>query len=181
MNQKLTMALAAALLLGTQALAQNKTAFQLVNSKKVTTSEKAMNATSGGKVGADKKSLSFSSKNVKLVIRTGPDNDMMSYRIQGLRNPTLYVKAGSTLHITFANTDEDMFHNVRFGANKPPFQTPLTDAGTVGSDKLPHTKDEKAFGQIMTIKAPSKPGTYTYLCTVKGHAPAGMWGTLIVR
>lgn len=181
MNQKLTMALAAALLLGTQAFAQNKTAFQMISSKKIITSDKAMNVSSGGKVGVDKKSLSFSSKNVTLVIRTGPDNDMMSYRIQGLRNPTLYIKPGTTLHVTFANTDEDMFHNVRFGANKPPFLTPLTDAGSVGSEKLPHTKDEKAFGQVMTIRTPSKPGAYTYFCTVKGHAPAGMWGTLIVR
>jgi azurin len=33
----------------------------------------------------------------------------------------------------------------------------------------------------VTFKAPTKPGTYTYICTFPGHAAAGMKGTLTVK
>jgi plastocyanin len=32
-----------------------------------------------------------------------------------------------------------------------------------------------------TVSADLAPGTYTFLCTVPGHAEAGMQGTLVVR
>jgi plastocyanin len=36
-------------------------------------------------------------------------------------------------------------------------------------------------GGTSTVSADLKPGTYTFLCTVDGHAAAGMKGTLTVR
>ena len=32
-----------------------------------------------------------------------------------------------------------------------------------------------------TVSAELAPGTYTFLCTVPGHAEAGMEGTLVVK
>jgi plastocyanin len=38
-----------------------------------------------------------------------------------------------------------------------------------------------ASGHVSTIKVTVKPGKYPFLCTVPGHAQAGMKGTLIVK
>src|SRR6185369_2004353 len=59
--------------------------------------------------------LTFTGTDLRLVILTGPEDDMLSFRIQGMRNPTLVVPAGATLKILFVNGDEDMRHDVRFG------------------------------------------------------------------
>src|SRR5690242_19604796 len=64
----------------------------------------------GVSVGADKNSISVTGKSATLVVRTGPENDMMSFRIKGLRNPTISVPAGAKLTILFINSDEDMLH-----------------------------------------------------------------------
>lgn len=171
-------------LVGTQALAQSAGGFKLISAKRVTTSENALESAeqkSMGKPSADRKTLSIPAKSARLVVHTGPDNDMLSFRIQGLRNPTLVVKPGAVLRILFVNSDEDMFHNLRFGAGKAPFPAKPGHAGTVGTADLPHEASGKLFGQELVIKAPMKPGAYTYVCTIAGHAAAGMYGTLQVR
>lgn len=183
MNKITYLTLFCAAVLATQAMAQTGSGspFNVLKSSKTSVKESDLNRKSNGKVSADGKSIEFSGSNVRLVIHTGPDDDMMSYRIHGLRNPTLYVKPGANMEILFGNTDGDMFHNIRFGANQPPFAAGTTDAGTVGSDSLPHKTDKAVVAEKLTIKAPSKPGTYTYFCTIKGHAPAGMYGLIVVR
>lgn len=60
----------------------------------------------------DKTSLGFTEKEIRLVVTTGPEDDMLSYRIQELRNPTLVVPPGATLKILFVNTDYDMRHDI---------------------------------------------------------------------
>lgn len=131
-----------------------------------------------GLVSADKKSLTFRQKTVRLVVHSGPTNDMLSYRIAGLRNPTLTVPAGATLKALFINTDDDMMHNLRFTVQKPPFKGPVKSAGTTN---LPHKSETAYHAEDLTMRVPTHAGTYTYLCTVPGHAAGGMYGTLIVR
>jgi rusticyanin len=133
------------------------------------------------KVSADGKTLTFTRKTVRLVVHSGPDSDMLSYRIAGIRNPMLVVPAGATLKVLFINEDEDMKHNLRFGAAKPPFaQTPVL-TGTVGThDLAPHAKEVR-HGEELVVRAPESPGTYTYVCTIKGHAKGGMYGTVVVK
>ncbi len=131
-----------------------------------------------GLVSADKKSLTFRQKTVHLVVHSGPDNDMLSYRIMGLRNPTLVVPAGTTLKALFINTDDDMMHNLRFTVQKPPFKGPVKSIGTTN---LPHKSETAYHAEDLTMQVPTRAGTYTYLCTVPGHAAGGMYGTLIVR
>lgn len=128
-----------------------------------------------GMISSNKKMLTFSQKTVRLVARSGPASDMLSYRINGLRNPTLVVPAGATVKVLYINTDDDMTHNLRFGLQHS------GSAPSVGTPNLAH-KTETAFHSAdVTLKMPSKPGTYYYFCTVPGHAPGGMWGTLKVR
>jgi hypothetical protein len=135
-----------------------------------------------GAISADKKTLNFRQKSVRLVFHTGPETDMLSYRVSGLRNPTLVIPRGATIKALFVNNDGDMLHNVRFGV-KP---TSLSDGTallkqSVGVAPLPHIGGSTLHGAEMVIKAPAQPGKYAYFCTVRGHAPGGMWGVIQVR
>jgi len=128
-----------------------------------------------GTVSADKKTLTFSGKTVRIVAHSGPANDMLSYRIDGLRNPTLVVPAGAAIKALYINTDDDMTHNLRFGAQH------TAAAPSVGTPNLAHKTETAFHAADVTLRVPSKPGTYYYFCTIPGHAQGGMWGTVRVR
>lgn len=142
---------------------------------------KAQKKSTAGRASSDRKSITFKGKLARLVVQTGPGNDMMSYRIQGLRNPTLMVNPGAMLHILFVNTDDDMFHSLRFTTKVAPFEAKMGAKGSWGSMDLPHKSANAFFAQEITVKVPKTKGTYSYVCVVAGHAAAGMFGTLIVR
>ncbi len=77
--------------------------------------------------------------------------------------PKLTAKAGSD---TFAFTnDAPISHNftIEDSGGKQVAATPTFSGGT------------------KSVTATLKPGTYTFLCTVPGHADAGMKGTLTVK
>lgn len=128
-----------------------------------------------GTISADKKTLTFQQKTVRIVAHSGPANDMLSYRIDGLKSPTLVVPAGATVKALFINTDDDMTHNLRFGSQH-------TGPGlSVGTPDLPHKTVAAYHAADVTLRIPARPGTYYYFCTIPGHAQGGMFGTLIVR
>lgn len=128
-----------------------------------------------GAVSADKKTLTFHQKTVRIVVHSGPAKDMLSYRIEGLKNPTLVVPTNATVKVLFINTDDDMTHNLRFGVQH-------TGPGpSVGTPNLPHKTATAFHAADVTLRVPAKPGTYYYFCTIPGHAPGGMFGTLIVH
>jgi len=131
--------------------------------------------------GVGKNGLSFSSMRISLFVKTGPENDMLSYRIDGKRNPTLILKPNSILKITFLNEDDDMFHDICFSKVGPPFaMVPHIFHGAISS-RVQHKNSIGHFGQILTVKVPSIKGKYTYFCTVAGHAKGGMYGTIWVK
>ena len=132
---------------------------------------------------ADGKTLTFARKVVRLVAGTGPDDDMLSYRIGGRRNPTLVVPHGAAITLLFVNTDDDMFHNVRFGAAQKTYPNVMTAfvKSSVGTPALPHKTETALHGEELTLRVPNTPGVYAYFCTVRGHAQGGMVGTVTVR
>jgi rusticyanin len=134
---------------------------------------------SAGAVSGTPQALTFKDTTIRLVVRTGPDEDMLSYRIAGLRNPTLVVPPHVTLSILFVNTDEDMHHDMRFGVAKRPFPVAPDISTTAGSDRLPPAAEGKYSGEELTLHAMAM-GSYTYFCSVHGHAKGGMWGTIAV-
>jgi len=143
----------------------------------------ALKAATPGKTSADRKSLRFAQKTIRLVAVTGPEKDMLSYRIDGLRNPTLAVPKGALLKVLFINADGDMFHNLRFGTWRASYPN-AADAlvrTSVGSQQLPHGTDASHHAEELTLRTPSVPGRYAYFCTVRGHAQGGMWGTVLVH
>ena len=174
-----------ALALATVAGAQTtSSSFSLLDHKTIATTEKdamAWDNTKAGAASKDKKSIQFKGDQADIFVHTGPDEDMLSFRIQGLRNPTLIVKPGATLHFTFANTDDDMLHDIRFGTLQTAYPVTPSKDGTVGSDALPHKTDTSVSAETFTIVAPTKPGAYSYFCSMKGHAKGGMFGKVVVK
>ena len=171
-----------ALQIGAQA--SQSTGFHLSGSSKKSMSAMAIKASEKKATKAaarDAKSLTFTTKTIRLVVQTGPSNDMMSYRISGLRNPKITVPKGATLHILFVNSDDDMLHCVRFTTMQAPFEAKPNPSDSVGGANLPPVKAGKFSTEDFVLKVPSKAGTYSYLCTVSGHAAAGMYGVLVVR
>ena len=125
-------------------------------------------------------SLIFTETEIRLVVKTGPEDDMLSYRIQGVRNPNLIVPAGAVLKILFVNSDSDMRHDIRFGHIMKDFDIAVDIAETVGTERLEHAaEDETMQAQEITLKA-AENGAYKYFCSVRGHAKGGMWGNIFV-
>jgi hypothetical protein len=124
--------------------------------------------------------LRFSRNEIRLVVTTGPEDDMLSYRIQGVRNPVLVVPSGAVLRILFVNSDHDMRHDIRFGHRNPPFELAPALEMTAGTERLTARSGENVFqGEDIVLRAVSN-GNYTYFCSVRGHAAGGMWGNIAV-
>lgn len=124
--------------------------------------------------------LSFTAGEIRLIVTTGPEDDMLSYRIQGVRNPNLVVPPGALLKILFVNIDVDMRHDIRFGHVGGDFTlTPEIDE-TAGTSKLTaRSEDNTLQAEEVVIKANSV-GAYKYFCSIRGHASGGMWGNIFV-
>ena len=105
---------------------------------------------------------------------------MLSYRIQGVRNPNLVVPAGATLRILFVNVDVDMRHDLRFGHVADEFTVAPEIPDTVGTTKLGARGEGHTLqAEEIVIKA-SSTGAYKYFCSIRGHATGGMWGNIFV-
>jgi hypothetical protein len=163
--------------------AAQRVPFQLIDSTLKTLSEsdvtKLDSQSDKGIVLDSGRSLYFSQTNITIVVRTGPSDDMLSYRIQGLRNPTLGVRPGATLHILFVNMDDDMHHDIRLGGIVRKFPTSPSTTGTVGTTHLAPNDEEKFFAEAITLHAVDS-GAFIYYCSVKGHAVGGMWGNIVI-
>src|ERR1035437_1039660 len=161
-------------------LAQN--AFVQTSSEKKTVTgadlsnlEKAQ--TAGTKSGTN---LTFTAPEISLVVITGPDDDMLSYRIQDMRNPTLVVPSGATIRIVFVNVDDDMKHDFRIGQVMGDFVSLPDIKESVGTDRLDsHDENVPMQAEAVVLKIGGD-GAYKYFCSVRGHAKGGMWGNLLV-
>jgi len=170
----------ATLVFSVQAFAHQ--AFTLVSSEKKTVKqadlasvEKAQ--TTGKK---DKTTLTFTDKEIRLVVITGPEDDMLSYWIQGVRNPTLPIPAGATLKTMFINVDSDMRHDVSFGHIVGDFTSAPELDETAGSARLTAKGDDATMQAEELVLKANENGMYKYFCTVRGHAKGGMWGNIAV-
>ena len=158
------------------------TAFTLVSSEKKSVKDADLvqleKSRTNGKIAGS--NVSFTEKEIRLIVMTGPEDDMLSYRIQGVRNPNLVVPAGATLKILFVNVDSDMRHDVRFGHVTGEFTAAPDVAETAGSTKLNGYGEGTVYeAEEIVIKA-NEDGAYKYFCSVRTHAKGGMWGNIFV-
>ena len=157
-------------------------AFTLVSSEKKMVTEAELlkfekERTLGKKEGTN---LVFTTTEIRLVVVTGPEDDMLSYRIQGMRNPTLVVPPGAMLKILFINRDGDMKHDIRFGHVMGEFDIAPDVAETAGSEKLASHEDGAPMQAVEMVLKAKEDGAYKYFCSVRGHAKGGMWGNILV-
>lgn len=88
--------------------------------------------------------------------------------------PTITVRAGQSVAITFKNTGESLpaDHNFVIVAEKSADAEPLWGAAT----------DQLGPGEQQTISfTPDTPGRYFYICSVDTHLTNGMWGEFVVE
>lgn len=130
--------------------------------------------------------ITFSAASVRLVVLAspagGPDE---TFRIAGMVDPVVVVKAGARVSIQVINADPDTAHGL------------VITASGAGSSWMPMLTASPAFtgSAVWFLGNPtsagmhaatlsftaSTPGTYRYLCPVPGHAQEGMTGTFIVN
>ena len=158
------------------------TAFTLVSSEKKTVKEsdlaKLQKEQTAGT--AQDKNLTFSEAEIRLLIVTGPEEDMLSYQVQGMRNPNLVIPAGATLRILFVNVDSDMRHDIRFGHVMGDFTVAPDAAETAGTDRLTAKSENGVLQAEEIVMKAGETGAYKYFCSVRGHAKGGMWGNILV-
>lgn len=178
--KKLIVLMFAALALSVPASAHQP--FTLVSSEKKTLREADLVTLEKGQT-AGKKSkttLAFTENEIRLVVITGPEDDMLSYRIQGMRNPTLVVPSGSTLKLLFINIDGDMTHDLRFGQVAGPFVAGPDIKDTAGAGKLASRLDDGMMHAEELVIRADEAGSFKYFCSVGSHAKGGMWGNIAV-
>jgi rusticyanin len=129
--------------------------------------------------------ITFSGPSVRLVVLAspagGPDE---TFRIAGMVDPVVVVRAGARVSIQVVNADPDTAQGL------------VITAGGAGSSWMPMLTASPAFtgSAVWFLGNPtsagmhaatlsftaSTPGTYRYLCPVPGHAQEGMAGTFTV-
>ena len=111
----------------------------------------------------------------------GPDE---TFRIAGLVNPTIVVKAGTRVSIEVINADPDTAHGlvVTAGSGAPEWMPMMTDSPAFPGSALWFLGNPTSAGMhagTVSFTA-ATPGHYRYLCPVPGHAQKGMTGTFTV-
>ena len=111
----------------------------------------------------------------------GPDE---TFRIAGLVDPAIVVKAGAHVSIEVVNADSGSAHGLVVTAGRARFSwmpmmtaSPAFPGSALWFLGSPTSAGMHAGTLSFTAGAP---GAYRYLCPVPGHAQEGMAGALIV-
>lgn len=116
--------------------------------------------------------------NVHVTLLAGPESNMMSFRADELTNPEIRIAQGSRLTLNVVNVDADMPHNFSITRQPPPYPGQVS-AGAIATPTLMPYNGQHYSGAVLILKA-AQPGTAYYICTVPGHAHAGMYGKITV-
>src|SRR5947209_5823362 len=87
--------------------------------------------------------LTFSGSDIKIVFVSGPEDDMLSFRVQGLRNPNIVTPSDAKLTVWFVNLDGDMPHDLLFSHYMTDFPVAPDVAESAGTKRLAAHDDPK--------------------------------------
>jgi rusticyanin len=130
--------------------------------------------------------VTFSGSSVRLTIvaspAAGPDE---TFRLAGMVNPAIVVMRGARVSIQVINADPDTAHGLVVTAShdRDAWMPMMTAAPAFSGAALWFLGNPTSAGMhegTLSFNA-STPGTYRYLCPVRGHAQKGMAGTFTVR
>jgi plastocyanin len=129
--------------------------------------------------------ITFSGKMVHLTALANPaggPND--TFRIAGLVDPTIAVRAGSRVSIEVVNADTDAANGLAVvaegsAAASMPMQTAAPSFGGSALWFLGNPTFAGMHAGTLAFTA-GRAGSYQYLCPVPGHAKGGMVGAFVV-
>jgi len=129
--------------------------------------------------------LTFTGPAVALTVLASPQGGRdETFRIAGMTNPAIAVRAGARVSIEVINADPDTAHGLVITASTVTSGMPMMTAPPAfPGSALWFLGNPAAAGMhagTLTFTAGS-PGTYRYLCPVPGHAQKGMTGTFTVN
>ncbi|WP_188596270.1 sulfocyanin-like copper-binding protein [Thermocladium modestius] len=134
--------------------------------------------------------ITFTNKTVYLIILAGPPNNILTFQLFNLTNPTIEVPLDSTVIIAVID-DGYLNHSFGITSTPPPYPasvSPNQDQPAFPGSEMPPTllinglspaSSNTYSGYLLKFNA-TKPGTYWYLCFVPGHASSGMYGKFVV-
>jgi rusticyanin len=139
---------------------------------------------SGATVDRAANTVTFTATQVRLAVLGAPsDGPDETFRVAGMTNPTIIVPAGARVTVEFVNADAGMQHDWLVTSSRPPFGSlgmmGMPVAMGAATATLPEASSTTMPATTITFDAAS-PGQYTYLCSVPGHAAAGMYGPFLV-
>jgi rusticyanin len=129
--------------------------------------------------------ITFSGPSARVVVLAspagGPD---MTFRIAGLANPAIVVKAGTRISIELINADPDTAHGLAITAGRgaSSWMPMMTAFPAFPGSALWFLGDPAGAGMhegTLSFTA-STPGSYRYICPVPGHTQKGMAGSLTI-
>jgi rusticyanin len=130
--------------------------------------------------------ITFSGTSIRFtVLASPPGGKDETFRIAGMTNPAIVVKAGAHVSIEVINADPGTSHGLVVTASgaTASWMPMMTASPAFTGSALWFLGNPTSAGMhagTLTFTA-STPGTYRYLCPVPGHAQKGMTGTFIVR
>lgn len=141
-------------------------------------------APAGAQVNRSARTITFTTRTVRLVVLASPSMPAESFRIAGMTNPAITVQAGAQVTIELINADADMAHGLVVTASRDlsvpmPMMTarPAFPGSAMWFLGQPTATGMHAGTLAFTASAP---GSYRYLCPVPGHAEEGMAGQFTV-
>jgi rusticyanin len=139
---------------------------------------------SGATIDAASNRVSFSGRNVQLVVLASPSMPAENFRIAGMVNPTITVPAGARVSIELVNADDDMAHGLVVTATggATSWMPMMTAAPAFSGSALWFLGNPTSAGMhVGTLSfSATNPGAYQYLCSLPGHAQKGMVGSFVV-
>ena len=129
--------------------------------------------------------LTFTGATVRLTVLASPHGGRdETFRVAGMTNPGIIVRAGARVSIQVINADPDTAHGLVITAGQVTSLMPMMTAQPAfPGSALWFLGNPSAAGMhagTLTFAA-ATPGTYRYLCPVPGHAQKGMAGSFTVR
>jgi rusticyanin len=129
--------------------------------------------------------ITFSGASVRFAVLASPAGGRdETFRVAGMTNPAIVVKAGARVSIEVINADSDTAHGLVVTASSATssWMPMMTAQPAFAGSALWFLGNPTSAGMhagTLSFTA-SAPGTYWYLCPVPGHAQDGMTGRFIV-
>lgn len=127
--------------------------------------------------------ITYTGKNVKIVMLGGPANADQKFVIADLINPTIRIPQGAKVTMEIINEDEGMPHGFEITNATPPYAYMSMMQGAIYPGSFIPPIPEAASNQYPSAQVSftaSQSGRFYYICQYPGHAEKGMYGKIII-